>query len=145
MKNHTWLVVTNKEKAKIYRIVKVGKFEEVASFVHPDMGKKGIDYQEDRLGRAYDRMGGGRHAMEPETTIEDKKCIAFARILNDFLKAAYDRGDFEHLFIACEARFLGYLRSNLKRELLETIEETVNKDLVGRKPQDVWDHLGITV
>ncbi len=145
MKTHTWIVVANKEKAKIYKIVKVGKFEEVASLVHPDMGKKGIDYQEDRLGRAYDRMGGGRHAMEPETTIEDKKCITFAKLLYDFLREAHEREDFEHIYLVCEARFLGYVRNIWKKDVLDTVAETVTKDLVDRKPQDVWDHLGITV
>jgi|GEM_PF-3108958 len=145
MKHNTWIVVTNKEKAKIYKIVKVGKFEEVATLSHPDMGKKGIDYQEDRLGRTYDRVGVGRHAMEPETTIEDKKCIAFSRLLYDFLKASYERGDFEHIYLVSEARFLGYLRNFWKKDLLDTLEETINKDLVDKKPEDVWEHLEITV
>jgi protein required for attachment to host cells len=145
MKGRSWVIVANKEKAKIYRVVKVGQFEEVASFVHPDGIKKGTDYYSERPSRAFDRMGVGRHAMEPETSLDEKRCATFAHILGDFLQASALRGDFDSLYVASEAKFLGYIRKLWPKQLVEKIDESFVKDIVSESPQSVWEHLQLTV
>lgn len=145
MKAKSWMVVANKERAKVYKIVKVGELQEVANFIHPDQRAKGSDYNTDRPGRAFDRMGGGRHAYEPKVSFDDTKCIVFAALLADFLMEAKKRGEFNHLYLVSEARFLGFLRRLWPKELSDCIEETFNKDVVSVEPSRLHELLEIVV
>lgn len=139
MKEKAWVVVANCERAKFYRVKKVGELEEIASFAHPDGHKRAMDLESDNLGRGHDRVGPGSNTYQPKTTMKDKKDLYFAKILSTELEEALAHKGFQHLYLIAEPHFLGVLKKGLSPKVAEKVEKCFSKDLVDQNPHLIWD------
>lgn len=139
MKEKSWVIVANCERAKFYRVKKVGELEELASFVHPDGQKRARDLESDDLGRSTDRVGYGGNTYEPRTTMKDKKDLYFAKLLSTELERALSQKSFQHLYVIAESHFLGVLKRELHPKVSEKIDKCFSKDLVDQNPNVIWD------
>jgi protein required for attachment to host cells len=93
------------------------------------------------LGRVHDRMGAGRHKMEPSTSLKTKERQNFTQEVADFLEQALQRGDFERLVLASPPQTLGLLREQLSQNVKNTIVLELDKDLIQYRPDQLQDYL----
>lgn len=122
----TYIVVGDSADVRIFLSQsRFGDWTEVASESNPDATAREGDRVSDRPGRAFDSFGKGRHAMEPAETARQHEIRRFAHEIGDSLNKALSAGNFEHLAIVAEPKFLGYLR----KELSATTQRTLHCEL----------------
>ncbi len=133
----TWVVVADRAKARFFAFdptdAEAG-FLEIVDFPNPDGRLSAWELGEERSPSTHDRMGYGRHAIEPHTTPEDKVAHRFAAALAD----ALERGRVEHrygaLVLVAPPRFLGQLKEALDAQVLRLVVAEVDKDLCSASP-----------
>ena len=74
-------------------------------------------YNSDKPGRAFDRLGRGRHAMSPEETARQHGLQTFAHDIAQHLSKAFSAGRFSQLVLVAEPSVLGLLRRKLSAPL----------------------------
>lgn len=125
-----WVVVANRSFAKIYEVKGLGReIKEIHYLENPDGRKKGSEIVSDRPGRAFDRMGGGRHALQTKVDIHEHEQQVFAHKIGAVLKAGLDKQEFDKLSIIAPSHFLGDVKQVLPNPVLKTIFKEVSKDL----------------
>jgi len=138
-----WIVIADGAKARILENDGPGKglnarpVDELRHALPPSR-----DIDADRPGRTHDRMGPGRHAMEPPTDAhrEEKRRFAdeIARHLNDAAQA----GSYDRLVLVAAPKTLGDLRQALSKEAAAKLDGELAKDLTKIPDHDLPGHLG---
>lgn len=138
-----WIVVANARRARIFLTKNsIGKnLTEIKTLVHPELGLPEREWVSDAPGRAFDSMGSGRHALEPETPLKDQEMQAFSKQVADDLRKAHERNDFDKLVIVASPAFLGCLRKHIDPQLASTISLEINKDLTLLPPAKLREQL----
>jgi protein required for attachment to host cells len=148
MKENSWILVANHEKARLYKIVKIGELEEFLDFEHPQRKLKETDVYSAPPGRTFQSPGGGngskqgdtRHSYQPHTTFKDKKDQFFAKEIVKHLTHCFECNEFKNLYIFAEPHFLGVLKKSLPANVMKATVQCVAKDLVNLTPDAVWEH-----
>jgi protein required for attachment to host cells len=109
-------------------------WELMADFAHEEAAQREQDFQSDRPGRSFDSLGRGRHAMSLEHSAKEQSNIRFAETVADFLNHSVAAGQFRHLVIFADPKFLGLLRGRLSHAaaaavVLETPRNLANVDV----------------
>jgi protein required for attachment to host cells len=139
-----WALVANTSRAYIFKITGKGKhIDKIMEFDYPDGRKKTGEIHSDKPGRAFDRVGVGRHALSTEVDVRMHQHQVFARQLFEALKKAYGEKEFEQLAIIAPAQLLGELKRVIGSDPLEkTVIKHIDKDLsTSLKEQDIINHL----
>lgn len=137
----SWILVANRTGARI--LDKQGStFNLRETIAHEAGRRRDRDVDSDRQGRAFDRIGGNRHALSSSETPHDHDAKAFARELAERLRADRLQQRFERLVLVAEPRFLGLLRAALDEGTARTVIGTVPKDLAEVPLQDLARHMG---
>lgn len=124
----TWIIVSHRAGARILENTRTGL--RLVSDISHDTGKlKDGEINSDRPGRAFDRVGGGRHAMSSEEAPHDRVANGFARELAEVLRVGRHEQRFDRLVLVAEPRFLGMLRGALDHQTAELVRDAVTKDL----------------
>ena len=126
--SNIWIVVGHRAGARILRHTRTG-FRLVSEISHEAGRLKDGEINSDRPGRAYDRTGGGRHAMSSQETAHDHVAGVFARELAEVLRVARHEQRFDRLALVAEPRFLGMLRAALDEQTAALVHATIGKDL----------------
>ena len=126
----TYVLVANRVAGDLFRTqgphVPV---ELVAHFDHPEGRLKAHDIDSDRPGRAFDRQGGGRHALSKEESPVERETHEFVLRLAHELEHARQRGDFDQLALIAPPRMLGQLRAALSDQTRALVYAEITKDL----------------
>jgi protein required for attachment to host cells len=134
----TWVVLADRSRARFMRHRGPGKgFDLVQEMEHPDGRLRDREIMTDRPGRAFDRSGQGRHAMEPEESPHEHEAAAFARTVADYAARARLDHRFERLVVAAEPQFLGLLRAALDEPTKKLVVGELPKHLLASDEQDV--------
>ena len=125
-----WVVVANSSAARILAApTPEGALEELECYAHPASRMRDQDIASDRPGRAFDSVGGRRHAMENEVGPKDQEAVRFAEQLAARLNDARAAGEFDQVILVAGPRFLGLLRERLGPQVENVVASTVDKDL----------------
>jgi protein required for attachment to host cells len=136
----TWILAADRAKARLFAFHgQDGFVEEVEDFVNPE--GRGDDSLRDRLPRTQDRLGAGRHAIEPHTTPKQKAEGRFARELVAALERGRTRGSYRDLVLIAPPRFLGALNSALGEKVRAHVVAELPKDLTNMGLQQILAHL----
>src|ERR1700733_11263811 len=79
MKNESWVLVANSAQARLFRLEKMSKLQELYDFVHPESRFHERDLIDTKPGRAFDSTTPTRHAMQPKSSQKDQECELFAK------------------------------------------------------------------
>lgn len=134
----TWILVAHRTGAVIYESRGPGRPLTRVSQRENPMGRLrtgAID--SDRPGRAFDRVGGGRHAMSPEESAYDRIAHRFVLELADELEQGRARNAFDRLALIAPAKLLGALRDALPKPLQAMVVATLAKDLAHTNGDEV--------
>ena len=136
----TWVVLADAGRARIVESPGPGKgLSEIAAFDSPSRHDAARDLGSGRPGRTGDRMGPGRHALEPRHNPKDIATQEFERALVVHLVESAKRKAFDRLVVVAPPKVLGDLREMLDGKI--AIETTLAKDLVSVATHDLEDHL----
>lgn len=147
-----WILTANSSFAKIYEVKGRGReIKELQHIDNPDGRKKSGEILNDRPGRAFDSMGGGRHALGTQVDVKEHQKQIFAQQLVKLLQEGLEKKSFEELAIVAPAHFLGEIKRIVSDTLKKRIVKEVAKDLNERISEqdriaqlcgylDLWNH-----
>ncbi len=116
-------------------------WEEVLAFDHAAGRVQKSDLSSDRPGRAFDSVGGGRHAMAARTDPRQHEAEVFAREIVGELSQNKRLSECGRIALVAPPRFLGHLRAHLTPRFRERVACEVGKSLVTQKPEDIRQQL----
>ncbi len=138
----SWIVVADGAQARILENNGPGKgltplpAEEMHSSHRPSR-----DIDADRPGRTHDRMGPGRHAMEPPSDAHRDEKRRFADELAERLNAAALEQSYDRLILVAPAKTLGDLRQALNKAAAAKVSGELSKDLTPIPDHELPGHL----
>ena len=138
----TWILTANRSSASLFESDWPGKsMRRIQDIPHPQGRMQNKDIGTDKPGRSFDSVGQGRHAMSTEQ--EPTKHIAqqFARDLGELLNKGRVTHAYEKLVLMAEPKFLGILRAALDKNTAALVVQTVNKELLDVKEEDLANYL----
>jgi protein required for attachment to host cells len=142
----SWIVIADGAQARVLENSGPGKgltalpAEEMQRALPPSR-----DIGTDRPGRTHDRMGPGRHAMEPPTDPHREEKRRFATELAERLNTAAQQNSYDRLVLVAPAKTLGDLRKALSKEAAAKIDGELSKDLIKISDQDLPGHLSTVI
>ncbi len=125
----TWVVVADACHAKIYRMTKFPKIEDVCAFEHPESRMHNKALVGVKPGRGFQRGGGIRYSYQSELEPKQIETNKFAIYLAEFLNKSRENGEFRRLYLIAGPTFLGLLRKHLNPQLRRMVVHEVNKEL----------------
>lgn len=142
----SWIVIADGAQARILENQGPGKGliplpeQEMQQTLRPSR-----DIDADRPGRSYDRVGPGRHAVEPPTDAHREEKRRFAEELANRLNAAALNHSYDRLILVAPAKTLGDLRQALSKEAAAKIDGELSKNLTSFSDHDLPGHLGSVI
>jgi protein required for attachment to host cells len=137
-----WIVVANQSEARIYtREKRGGPLVELDRLEHAIGHSRAGDIQSDRPGRAFERVGDVRHAMQPEVDPKEQEARTFAKQVGDYLASAQQQGRFGKLVLVAAPHFLGLLRKELNPATARQVTQEISKNLVQYEAEEIRQHL----
>jgi protein required for attachment to host cells len=134
----TWVLVADSARARLFTTqTPKGPLQEFEDLVHPESRMHPGEINTDRPGRAFDRMGQGRHAVGSVTSPKEHEAEEFARLIADRLEAGRNAGQFEQLVLVAPPDFLGLLRKAISHPAAKLISREISKNLAQRSAEDI--------
>lgn len=137
-----WILVANQAEAQIYSsdqlannllLVDVLENKEAATHLR--------DLVSDAPGRAFDRFGPARHAMEPNTGVKTEHRRRFVKEMVERLQTAHLKGGFDKLVLLAAPAVLGVIRKTLPADLAKTVIKEIPKDVIGQSVDKIRSQL----
>lgn len=140
-KQNIWVVVSNSCQAKIFKIAKFPKIEIINTLEHPESRMHNVDLVSEKPGRAFDKVGVGRHAYSPVTEPKQVEVEKFAKDLGKYLNAAFKNKEFTRFYLIASPAFLGLLRKELENKTQEAIVTEIAKDMTEHVNEDIEEQI----
>jgi protein required for attachment to host cells len=136
-----WVLVADNSRAHLFSAQSGnGALAEVESFVHAESRLHDRDLTSDLPGRAFDSLGGGRHAMEQRVDPKDEQAIRFAEELIAHLEDGRVHHRYDRLYVAAPPALLGMLRERYG-QIAPLVAGEVDKHLTQCTPDELRAHL----
>lgn len=141
--NHplSWVVVADNCQARIYRVAKFPKLEEVSFLEHPDSHLHNQDLVSSKPGSSMQKGGAARYSYQPKTEPKSLEAAKFATELCNFLSSSLREGAYNRLYIMAEPSFLGLLRQHMSGDIKKTVIAEIAKELTSRDAATIEKHL----
>ena len=131
--NTIWVLVANQAEARIYSAPRLpGSLTLVYTLLNEDGSAHTRDLVSDAPGRVHDRMGSGRHSMEPDTSVKEEQRRRFVKVMVNKLEVAHMRGEFKRLVLLAAPAVLGVIRKTVAGNLADTVIREIPKDVIGQ-------------
>jgi protein required for attachment to host cells len=138
----TWVVVASAARARIFEVN--GRREplhEIKDLVNPEDRLHSQALKSDKPGRAFDHMGGQRHAMGTAVDPKEQVAIRFAKQVAEQLNSDRHHGRFDDLCVVAPPHFLGLLRGHMGHGLTRAVRGEVSNDLTQQDIRSVQEHV----
>jgi protein required for attachment to host cells len=137
-----WILVVERAKALIYESHGPGlPLKCVSELDNPRGRLREREVNSDRPGRAFDRVGGGRHAHSSEEDVADHDARTFVAQLIEQLEQGRSRHAFVRLVLVAPPKLLGMLRAAMPEALGAMVAATLPKDIAHRGADDIRERL----
>ncbi len=134
----TWVVAASAARARVFEVIGRNRpLKECFDLVHPEERMYRRDFGTDKPGRAYDHVGGQRHAVEPPADPREKETADFAREVLGRLERERNESHFDAVYLVSPPRFLGLLRGRTSNGLKKILKGTLAKDITRMDPAAV--------
>jgi protein required for attachment to host cells len=125
----TWVVVASAARARVFEAAgRRQPLQEILDLVNPEDRLQQQDLESDRPGRAFDRLGGQRHAMQTAVDPKQQAASRFAKRLGEQLQADLHAKRFEALCVVAPPHFLGLLREHMSDGVRRVVKGELTKD-----------------
>lgn len=138
MKKTVWIVVASKARARVFSAgtAKSMPLTEIYVLVDPSSRLHEREVVADRPGRAHDRFGHGRHAME-QYPAKREGARRFAARVCAYLEAARRQNRFQSLVLVASEEFTGLLRRQMSPQLKQCIDGEIHKNISALPEQTI--------
>jgi protein required for attachment to host cells len=138
----TWVVVASAARARFFE-ANGGRdpLHELKDLVNPEDRLQSQALKTDKPGRAFDHLGGQRHAMGTAVDPKEQLAIRFAKQVAEQLDSDRHRGRFEALCVVASPHFLGLLRNHMSTGVARTVRGEVTNDLTQQDVGSVQEHV----
>ena len=142
-KTVTYILVADGARARLYANYGVGKgLQPVSGATHKaDLHHHDREILSDKPGRAFNSVGEGRSAMEPQTEWQRFEKHKFAREMAKVLDAAAANKAFDRLILVAPPATLGDLRTELGDATRKMVTAELPKDLTRHAERELPQHL----
>lgn len=138
----TWVVVASAARARFFEVNgRVKPLVEVKDLVNPEDRLQAQALKSDKPGRAFDHMGGQRHAMGTPVDPKEQVAIRFAKQVVEQLESDRHQGRFDSLCVVAPPHFLGLLRGHMGNGLTRAVRGEVTNDLTQQDLRSVREHV----
>ena len=138
----TWILSANRSSASLFESNWPGKsMRRLQDIPHPQGRMQNKDIDTDKPGRVFDSFGEGRHSTSPKQEPTEHIAQQFALELAEMLNKGRLTNAYDKLVLIAEPKFLGVLRAALDKNTELLITQTVNKNLVDIKEEDLAVYL----
>lgn len=138
----TWIVVADGAGARLFLNTGPGKgLQELPDGRMRTALETTRSQGSDRPGRVHDRMGEGRHGMEPRVDWHEQQKQHFARDLAERLDGAAAEKAFDRLILVAPPKPLGALRAALGAAASRLVTGELPKDLMRASEEEILDRL----
>lgn len=138
----TWILVADEARARLFTVDRPrGPLREQEDLVNPPERLPEHELGSDEPGRGSSGGPAGGHRLEPQESIRETYSRTFARDIAQKLKQARVQGEMQRLYLVAAPQFLGALRSALDRSTGSCVVQSLNKDLVSHRADDIRGHL----
>jgi protein required for attachment to host cells len=125
-----WVTVADSARARLFAARNaLGPLEELETLVNPEARIPQRELVSDAPGRSFRSVGRQRASMSSEVSAKQQDTLDFARQIAERLNEARVRGEYHKLVLVAAPAFLGVLREQLDRHVLELVCATLDKDL----------------
>jgi protein required for attachment to host cells len=138
-----WVLVADRTRARVFdrQLPPAKLWLEIHTMVHPAGRLRSGSINADKPGRAFDSMGGGRHALSPQVSPEQHEAETFAGEISQWLEQARIDHRFTELWLLAPPAFLGVLRKKLTVEARRLVVHEEAKDVAGLPLPTLLPHL----
>ena len=138
----TWILSANRSSASLFESDWPGKsMRRIQDIPHPQGRMQNQDIDTDKPGRVFDRFGEGRHSTSPKQEPTEHIAQQFALDLAELLNKGRLTHAYDKLILVAEPKFLGVLRAALDKNTASLVIQTVNKELLDVKEEDLAEYL----
>jgi len=138
----TWVVVASAARARIFEANgRCEPLQELKDLVNPEDRLQAQALRADKPGRAFDHLGGQRHAVGTAVDPKEQVAIRFAKQVADQLDSDRHHRRFDTLCVAAPPHFLGLLRGQMPSGLARTVRGEVTSDMTQQDARWVQEHL----
>jgi protein required for attachment to host cells len=124
----TWVVVADAGRARFFE--RRGAKANLLERNDLAMTAPAVETPRDRPPRVHDRMGAGRHIIEPRATPRSAAHTHFLAEVGRVINEAAERGAFDKLTICAPPRALGLLRDCLSDTTKVRVTTALHKDFI---------------
>lgn len=140
-KTKVWYAIADGGRARFVERDDGGAFRTVVSFDSTKAQAFTRDIGADRPGRVHNRVGPGRHAVEPRQDFKQEAKEDFVKLVADELAAEYGRGAFDKLMLVAPTGVLTELKRRLAKPVAELVVSDLQRDLTNVPDSDLGEHL----
>jgi len=134
----TCIVACSGSEARLWKsTTRFGEWQHLTELQHPEAANREAEFASDRPGRSFDSLGSGRHAMSQTHSGHEQELSRFAEEVANYINRSIAGGDFAHLVLIAEPRFLGYLRSKLSAAASTAVVMETSKNLVNLDAREI--------
>jgi protein required for attachment to host cells len=138
----TWVVVASAARARFFESNgKQGALQELKDMLNPEDRLLSQELKSDKPGRAFDHMGGQRHAVGTAVDPKEQEAIRFAKEVVGELDAERHHNRFDQLCLVASPHFLGLLRDQMREPLARRVKGEVINDLTREDANSVHQHV----
>jgi protein required for attachment to host cells len=137
---HTWVVVADSALAKLFRVVKFPKLQEITILQHPESRLHNQDLISSRPGRG-NHKGGTTYSYASEVSPKQHEAAKFAIYLADYLSKAEKNGEFNRLYLLANPTFLGLVRQHLTSDVQKAIIAELPIELTAAETSVIEGHI----
>ena len=138
----TWILTANRSSASLFESDWPGKsMRRIQDIPHPQGRMQNQDIDTDKPGRVFDSFGEGRHSTSPKQEPTEHIAQQFALDLAELLNKGRLTNAYDKLILIAEPKFLGILRAALDKNTASLVVQSVNKELLDVKEEDLAEYL----
>ena len=138
----TWILSANRSSASLFESDWPGNsMRRIQDIPHPQGRMQNKDIDTDKPGRVFDSFGEGRHSTSPKQEPTEHIAQQFAFDLAELLNKGRLTNAYDKLVLIAEPKFLGILRAALDKNTASLVVQSVNKELLDVKEEDLAEYL----
>lgn len=145
MSKETWIIAANSTYARIFKLGKKLKLDEMSALVHTESRMHIDEFMEEKPGKKSGevRFGASYYPTSQETPPKKVEAIIFAKQVAGHIENARTNGEIKRIYLAASPSFLGLLRQEMSQPTISLIAGEISKDITLLEPEEIKTYFPI--
>ena len=140
--DNLWILTADANRGRIFRTDSLsGKLDEHLDLVHTQARLPESELAKHSRGTYSTNEGAESHGLNQQGALKEHHAKVFAKQIAQELENGEQQHRFKNLILVASPRFLGLLRKELCKSVIERVCFELNKDLTTLSPSELRQHL----